>query len=153
MLPVAVAAARSGVGVSAGAVLLLLATGAVVLLRRRLATAPSPRAETWGCGFASPTPRMAYTASSFARTLVRGFGPALPAHVRLRSPRGIFPGPARFSSETPEAVLDLALAPAVRGYAAAALRLRALASGRIHFQALLVLAALVALLAWRFLWW
>jgi NADH:ubiquinone oxidoreductase subunit 5 (subunit L)/multisubunit Na+/H+ antiporter MnhA subunit len=153
LAPLADGAARSAWGISAGAAALLALTGALALLRRRLASAPAPRAETWGCAYAAPTPRMAYSASSFARILVQGFGPALPAHVTLRPPQGIFPRSARFASEVPEAVLDLAIAPVVRAYAAATSRLRGLANGRIHVQALLVLAALVALLAWRLLWW
>jgi hypothetical protein len=50
-------------------------------------------------------------------------------------------------------VLDLALLPAVRDYISATSRVRRLIAGRLHLQALLVLATLVTMLAWRLLWW
>ncbi|HET8723834.1 MAG TPA: oxidoreductase, partial [Anaeromyxobacteraceae bacterium] len=85
--------------------------------------------------------------------LTGGFRWALQPRVRFAPPRGVFPSSARFSTESREAVLDLALLPAVREYVAATSRVRRLVAGRIHLQALLVLATLVALLAWRLLWW
>jgi hypothetical protein len=51
-------------------------------------------------------------------------------------------------TEVPDAVLDLGLLPAARGYAWAALRVRLLYLRRIQFQILLVLATLLAVLAW-----
>ncbi len=121
------------------------------LARRRLGSAGA--STTWGCGYAYPTPRMAYTGSSFAQILNHGFRWALLPRVRLAPPRGIFPTGARFSTEPREAVLDLALVPAVRDYVQATSRIRRLVAGRLHLQALLVLATLVAMLAWRLLWW
>jgi hypothetical protein len=96
---------------------------------------------------------MAYTGSSFAQILNQGFRWVLFPRVRFAPPRGPFPTGARFSTEPREAVLDLALLPAVRDFSAASSRVRGLIAGRLHLQALLVLATLVALLAWRLLWW
>jgi hypothetical protein len=96
---------------------------------------------------------MAYTASSFAQILVGGFSFAIFPRVELRPPRAPFPRAARFATEVPEAVLDLALLPAARGLARAASWVRGRLGGRLHVQALQVLAALVAMLAWRLLWW
>jgi hydrogenase-4 component B len=110
-------------------------------------------AETWGCGYAYPTPRMACTGSSFAQILTTGFRWALLPRIRFSPPRGPFPASARFSTEPREAVLELALLPAVRDYISATSRVRHLIAGRLHLQALLVLATLIALLAWRLLWW
>jgi len=96
---------------------------------------------------------MAYTGSSFAQILNQGFRWVLLPRIRFAPPRGLFPTGARFSTEPREAVLDLALLPAVRDYISATSRVRRLIAGRLHLQALLVLATLVALLAWRLLWW
>jgi NADH:ubiquinone oxidoreductase subunit 5 (subunit L)/multisubunit Na+/H+ antiporter MnhA subunit len=150
--PAARVAASSATRVSVAALLLLVLVGGLWMVRRR-ATARASASETWGCGYAYPTPRMSYGASSFAQILTGGFRWALQPRVRLTPPRGIFPTSARFSTESREAVLDLALLPAVREYVAATSRVRRLVAGRLHFQALLVLATLVALLAWRLLWW
>ena len=145
------AASRSAVRVSGVALVLLAVVGALVLWRRRRAAAPDPVSETWGCGYSRPTFRMAYTGSSFAQILNQGFRFVLFPRVRFSPPRGPFPASASFSTEPREAVLDLALLPAVRDYIQATSRIRGLVAGRLHLQALLVLATLVAMLAWRFL--
>jgi len=149
------AAGASATGVSLGAAVLLAALGLLVVLRRRLGLlrGTAPRSDTWGCGYAHPSARMEYTASSFAQILVQGFRFALLPRVELQPPRGLFPGFARFATSVPDAVLDLAILPAVRAYGVAAGWVRGRLAGRIHFYAVLVLATLVALLAWRLLWW
>ena len=56
--------------------LLLLGLGCVVL-RQRLGAGELATGITWSCGYAAPTARMQYTASSFAQMLVGLFGWAL----------------------------------------------------------------------------
>jgi hydrogenase-4 component B len=139
-------------GLVSGVAFVLVGTVAGLwFLRRRLGAGVA--GETWSCGYASPTARMAYTGSSFAQILNQGFRWVLLPRVRFSPPKGPFPTGARFSTEPREAVLDLALLPAVRDYLSATSRVRGLIAGRLHLQALLVLATLVALLAWRLLWW
>jgi formate hydrogenlyase subunit 3/multisubunit Na+/H+ antiporter MnhD subunit len=158
-------AARASAGawrVSVVAAALLLAAVGVALLRRRLG---APRAadalrqaqgerlvETWSCGFAAPTARMQYTGSSFAELLVRRFSWAI--FPRASAPRleGPFPAEAAFHTAVPDTVLDLALSPAARGFRSLATRAHLLYLRRIQFQVLLVLATLVAVLAWGFVW-
>jgi formate hydrogenlyase subunit 3/multisubunit Na+/H+ antiporter MnhD subunit len=151
----AAAASASASWVSGVAAALLLAAALLVALRRRrLAAAPgAPDAETWGCGFAAPTPRIQYTGSSFAALLVERFSWAIFPRA-LETPRleGPFPPRAAFRTEVPDTVLDLALAPAARAYAWLATRARLLYLRRIQFQMLLVVATLVLALAWGFFW-
>ena len=94
---------------------------------------------------------MQYTGSSFAELLLARFSWV----VRSRGARprldGPFPGPAALHTHVPDAVLDLALLPAVRGFRWLATGAHLLYLRRIHFQVLLVLATLVAMLAWGFL--
>lgn len=73
------------------------------------------RAPTWDCGYASPGPRMQYTASSFARTIESMFAWAL--RPRERAPRieGPFPLNASMESHVDDAVLDRLIVPAARG--------------------------------------
>ncbi len=145
------AASGTATWVSGVAFVLVGTVAGLWLLRRRLGAGTA--AETWSCGYAYPTARMAYTGSSFAQILNQGFRWVLLPRVRFTPPKGPFPTGARFSTEPREAVLDLALLPAVRDYISATSRVRGLIAGRLHLQALLVLATLVALLAWRLLWW
>ena len=144
-------AAASAWRVSLTALALLLALGALWLLRRAWLRGPQPRAETWGCGFTAPTARMQYTGSSFAEMLVQRFLWAFRPRVSLTPPRGLFPRQAAFAAEVPDTVLDRWLLPALRAGEALSARLRALFPAAVHFQAVLVLATLVVLLAWRFL--
>jgi formate hydrogenlyase subunit 3/multisubunit Na+/H+ antiporter MnhD subunit len=149
----AVAAGASAAGITSVALALAVLVALLLLARRRLAVGAAPASDTWGCGYAYPTPRMAYTGSSFAQILNDGFRWVLFPRVRFQAPRGPFPTSARFSTEPREAVLDLTILPWVRGYGAAASRVRGLLAGRVHLYALLVLATLVFILAWRLLWW
>ncbi|WP_243338112.1 proton-conducting transporter transmembrane domain-containing protein [Anaeromyxobacter soli] len=149
------AAARAGAGasrVSVAAAALLVATAGLVLLRRRLGAPRAPDVETWGCAFSGPLPRAQYTGSSFAELLVRRFSWAI--FPRGAAPRlgGAFPARAAFHTEVPDTVLDLALAPAARGFRWLAARAHLLFLRRIQFQVLLVLATLLAILAWGFGW-
>jgi len=146
-------AAASAAWVSAVAVALLVAVGLLALLARGRPARPVPRSETWGCGYAFPTARMEYTGSSFAQILVEGFRSVLVPRVELSQPRGAFPRSARFATEVPDLVLDRAILPAVHACEGGARAVRSAFPGRIHLYAVLVLLALVALLAWRFIWW
>jgi NADH:ubiquinone oxidoreductase subunit 5 (subunit L)/multisubunit Na+/H+ antiporter MnhA subunit len=149
-------AARAGASalrVSAVAAVLVLVAGAALLVRRRRLAAHPKAApvETWGCGYSAPTARMQYTGSSFAELLLQRFSWAM--FPRVHAPRldAPFPRAGAFSSHVPDTVLDLALAPAARAYAWLATRARLLYLSRIHVQMLLVVATLVAALAWSVL--
>ncbi|HEY6002192.1 MAG TPA: oxidoreductase, partial [Anaeromyxobacter sp.] len=148
-------AARSASLVSLVALALLLAGGALWLLRRRrLAAAPAaPAVETWSCGFAQASARIQYTGSSFAELLLGSFSWAVRPRGGAPTLGGPFPAEAAFHSAVPDPVLDLALVPAARVLGELASRARVLYLRRlIHFQMLLVLVTLVAVLAWGFVW-
>lgn len=67
---------------------------------------------TWDCGYARPTSRMQYTASSFAETITRIFRFVLRPHVQRPRVAGAFPPPSHFHCHVDEPVLDRALLPA-----------------------------------------
>jgi formate hydrogenlyase subunit 3/multisubunit Na+/H+ antiporter MnhD subunit len=151
------AAGRAGAGAGrvslVTAALLALAAALTALRRRRLAAHPAaPAVETWGCGFAAPTARMQYTGSSFAELLLKRFSWVILPRGERPALEGPFPGAAAFHAEVADPVLDLVILPAARGYAWAAFRARLLYLRRMQFQMLLVLATLVAVLAWGFVW-
>ena len=73
-----------------------------------------PRVGTWDCGYARPTHRMQYTASSFARSIVALFGWVLRPHMRQPRTQGLFPEPAAMDSHVDEIVLDRLLEPSRR---------------------------------------
>lgn len=124
-------------------VLLALCGLALAWLKHRKRRADAP--PTWDCGYAAPTARMQYTGSSFAD----GWALVLPGVTqRVRSIRGLFPGPHAFRLVALDAVGDGLVAPWFGRIAVRLLRFRRLQPG---FLALYILYLLVALLG-VFLW-
>ncbi len=66
---------------------------------------------TWGCGYARPTSRMQYTASSFAQLIVALFGCVLRPGVHRPHVGGPFPQPTEMHSHVDDPVLDRLLVP------------------------------------------
>ena len=79
------------------------------------------RAGTWDCGYAQPTARMQYTASSFAQTIVGLFAWVLRPASHLPLVEGAFPKRTSLHTHVNELVLDRLIVPVGR---AAAQRLR-----------------------------
>ncbi len=124
-------------GVAIAAVLTLLA------VTRRAATAM-----TWDCGYAEPTARMQYTASSTARGVVGLFGWAMRPVIHAPRPFTLFPSAAAFESHVPDTVLDRALLPTLRGAQWLLGYARYFQHGRMQLYLLYLGVTLVALLAW-----
>jgi formate hydrogenlyase subunit 3/multisubunit Na+/H+ antiporter MnhD subunit len=110
------------------------------LLRRRTVR----RDATWACGYGGVTPRMQYTASSFAAPLLDVFGPLSGARVE----RGV----AALHTHAIDLVLDGIVLPLWGMLHKGALRMRGIQHGRLHFYLLYVLAALLVLLGYLALW-
>ncbi len=70
------------------------------------------RGLTWDCGYALPTARMQYTASSFAQTIIVLFHGVLKPHGRRPRVSGLFPLPTLTHSHVDDPVLDRLLLPA-----------------------------------------
>jgi len=122
----------------------LLTWARALLLRGR----PVGGTVTWGCGYTAPTPRMQYTAGSFAQPLTDMLRHVLWTRTRETAPRGYFPGPASFHDETPDPARERLFSPLHLALVQAAERLRWLQHGRIQVYILYILLTLVALLAW-----
>jgi hydrogenase-4 component B len=135
------------VSVSGGILIGLVAAGAV-LLQRLAPVKETARTVTWDCGYAAPTPRMQYTASSFAQMLVGLFGGVLRPREQRPRVEGPFPSPQAFHSETPDLVLDGAMLPAARSLAWLASWSRVFQQGSIQAYLFYLLAILIALLLW-----
>ncbi len=105
---------------------------------------------TWDCGYAAVTPRMQYTASSFAEMLVRFFASVLRPQRKEPDLAPVFLGATRFSTHVPEVVLDLMVLPVLRQLTRARSWFLWLQTGSVQLYVLFVLAALVVMLAiWR----
>lgn len=97
---------------------------------------------TWGCGYAAPTPRMQYSASSLAAPLISVFMPVTGVRVHR--------APGEFATHAMDPMLDGAVRPVWHHVQRVAGRLRPLQRGRPGAHVLYVVAALVALLVYLF---
>jgi hydrogenase-4 component B len=125
--------------------LMLLVIVGAALLWRRCRSNGVEREGTWDCGYAAPTPRMQYTAGSFASMITGWFGWILRPRRNVHRPRGPFPGQATYEEHTPETVLEHVIHPAglvIMGLSAAVRRLQ---HGRLQAYLIYLLTGLAAL--------
>ncbi len=135
--------------VSALAGLLLGALGVGGLLYlARVRRSPVEAGPTWGCGYPAATPRMQYTASSFAASLVDLFSWALRPAVHRGRVEGAFPKRSGLSTHVADTVLDGVLLPLAARVASGFSRLRWLQAGNVSLYLAYVGGALLFALAW-----
>ncbi|MFO7535072.1 MAG: proton-conducting transporter membrane subunit [Kiritimatiellia bacterium] len=126
-------------------VLVALGAGLVLFFSARCRLAP--QVGTWDCGYARPTSRMQYTASSFAQTIIRMFRWLLHPH-RLR-PRlsELFPTSATMHSHVDDTVLDQMLLPAGHRVERVFAWFRRFQQGLIQHYVLYILITLIVMLS------
>jgi len=115
-----------------------------LLARRRVVSAP-----TWDCGYAAPTTRMQYTASSYAQPLTRLLGLSGRMCRDVTTPVGLFPKEAHLRTTTPDPVQDGIYAPVFAAIGRFLLRFRPLQGGMIQLYVLYIALTLLILLAWK----
>lgn len=126
-------------------VLAVLALIAAVWLWRRAGRGGLTRALTWDCGYVLPTPRMQYTAGSFAGIITEWFAWILRPVRHEHRPTETLPVSANFSEHTPETVLEYAVEPAGGVVMQLSLLARRLQHGRVQAYLLYLLIGLAAL--------
>ena len=102
--------------------------------------------ETWGCGYADSSPRVQYTASSFADTLVGLLSGFLRPERHLPDVSGVFPGRARLDVHVDDVVLEGVLRPSLARAGALLARVRVLQGGHVNLYIFIILLAALALL-------
>jgi hydrogenase-4 component B len=123
----------------------LLAACSIALLWSRVKRNGLSRAGTWDCGYAAPTPRMQYTAGSFAATITGWFDWILRPQRHVEQPSVHFPAHAHFEQHTPETVLEQIIAPVAGLMMRLSSAVRRLQHGRIQAYILYLLIGLIAL--------
>jgi hypothetical protein len=119
------------------------------LRRWLLAGRPLGETVTWDCGYAAPSPRMQYTASSFARPLTELFAGLLQTRSHGGAPQGWFPPSTWRTTETPDVCAERLYGPVFSAVERALFSFRWLQHGRVHLYVLYVALTLAALLAWK----
>ena len=129
---------------------LIALIGALAWLRRRLLAKRSVQtAVTWDCGYAQPSARMQYTASSFAQPLTELFAPVLRTRRNLTQPTKIFPHSSSLATETPDVADEMVYRPVFAGIDGVLARLRWLQHGNVHLYVLYIALTLLVLLVWK----
>ena len=118
---------------------------AAVLLWRRVKQNGIRRAGTWDCAYAAPTPRMQYTAGSFAGIITGWFDWILRPERHAHLPEDNFPAAADFTEHTPETVLERVIEPASSLVQRLSVAVRRLQDGRVQAYILYLLLGLAAL--------
>ncbi len=102
--------------------LFVVVVGGLLVVRRWALTRAARRdagvaatVTTWGCGYTQPTPRMQYTAWSFASFLVTTFRSLLWPERTFAAPAGSFPTAARVETHTPDMAEHELFQPAFHG--------------------------------------
>jgi hypothetical protein len=123
----------------------LLALGRVIALSNRAVSTTV----TWDCGYAGPSPRMQYTASSFAQPLTDTFDLLLQTRCFLCAPRGFFPKDASLATETPDPYQEYIFWPLFRAISRDLLLLRPLQQGKVQLYIFYIAVTLLLLLLWQ----
>ncbi|MBU4200225.1 MAG: hydrogenase [Verrucomicrobia bacterium] len=122
----------------------ILGLGRWVLLRGRVVR----QGLTWDCGYAVPSPRMQYTASSFAQWFVDWFRWALRTEHHRSLPQGVFSGTAFMNTETEDGFHEGLFRPVFERARWAFSKLRWIQHGQLQLYVLYIALTLVLLLIW-----
>ncbi len=123
----------------------LIAVLAAAMLWLRVKRNGLNRAVTWDCGYAALTPRMQYTAGSFAGIITGWFAWILRPRRHAKLPEENFPARASFEEHTPETVLEHVVEPTGSIVMRVSMAARRLQHGRLQAYILYLLIGLVAL--------
>jgi NADH:ubiquinone oxidoreductase subunit 5 (subunit L)/multisubunit Na+/H+ antiporter MnhA subunit len=121
----------------------------VSLRRGLLANRRVEQAETWGCGYVAPTPRVQYTGSSFVQPLALLFRLFLQPRDEAQPPHGLFPTHAKLHTHTPDLFRRFIYEPvfAMTGWIAS--QLHRLQEGHIQVYVLYIALTILVLLIWK----
>ena len=131
-----------------GLALLAVVGGASTWLMVRWPQKRIRRVDTWGCGYAFPTARMQYTASSFAQMLVGIFHWVLRPQTLRPHLDKLFAKPSHFHSHVDDLVLERQLIPAARTMERWLSRFRKLQQGLTQHYVLYILIIVLVLMMW-----
>lgn len=129
-------------------VLIGVMAGLAGLRSMLLANRDVGRSQTWDCGYAEPTARMQYTASSYTQAQVDFYLPVMPVDTDIQKPIGLFPQPGHFRQSVPDSFLKYGYARLFRLVDELLARLSWLQQGQVNIYVLYIAATLFGLLIW-----
>lgn len=119
----------------------------LVLLRRwLLSRRVVEQLVTWDCGYAKPTARMQYTASSFVQPVTSFFKMFLNLRTVSEMPDGIFPKRGSFLTSAADIFQSKLFAPLISRFMGVVSLFKIIQQGRVQVYVLYVVIALITLL-------
>jgi hydrogenase-4 component B len=103
---------------------------------------------TWDCGYAQPTSKMQYTASSYTQAQADFYLPVVPVEEDIKKPVGLFPLPGHFRQAVPDAFLKYGYTSLFRTLHRLLARLSWLQQGQVNIYVLYIAVTLFGLLIW-----
>jgi formate hydrogenlyase subunit 3/multisubunit Na+/H+ antiporter MnhD subunit len=138
------------VAITRVALVLLLLIALLSVFRLGLLRGRAVRtATTWGCGYNALSPRMQYTAISFAEPLLTPFAPLIPARIQEQRLVGYFPAKASYEKQFGDVAWERFLLPGTRRVVRAISRLHVIQQGRVQLYLVYIAVTLVVLLLWQ----
>lgn len=135
--------------VTAGCAVFIILLAAIAGLRSYLLSGRSVGTSvTWDCGYAAPTARMQYTASSFAQPVMELFQFFLRTKKHIAIPDTYFPSSANFESHTPDIGREHLYKPVFTGIKKFFGQMKIVQEGHIHIYVLYIVVTLLILLFW-----
>jgi len=138
----------AGITASIGAVSFIASvlTGIFIILRVYGCRKQERIALTWDCGYAKPSAKMAYTATSFTATMVDFFSFLLRPRKKVTPPQGIFSGTAEYDENIEDAGLRTWWTPVFKFFTFTADKIHQLQSGSLHFYLLVIVLTLLGMI-------
>jgi NADH:ubiquinone oxidoreductase subunit 5 (subunit L)/multisubunit Na+/H+ antiporter MnhA subunit len=136
--------------VTAGSTVFIVCLVAIAGLRSILISRHSVgKSVTWDCGYAAPTPRMQYTASSFAQPVIDLFQFFLRTKKNTTISDSYFPAAANFETHTLDTSRESIYKPLYKVIGRFFQRMQVVQEGRIHIYVLYIVFTLLILLFWN----
>jgi len=136
--------------ITVGSIALLLLVAGLTLLRRFLLSGREVGSSvTWDCGYCAPSPRMQYSASSFAQPITDIFRMFLRTEKHLRLSEQYFPASAAFKTHTLDVGFEKIYRPVFDGVKQVCARFAVLQHGSMHLYVLYIVITLLVLLVWQ----
>ena len=128
-----------------GVVLWIAIVLAFVAIRRLVRR--QRQADTWGCGYLAPTPRMQYSGASFAEGIHRLLPRLLRARIVAQPSTELFPSPREMKADRQDPFTRAAYEPLLDRGARRFGQLRWVQQGLLHIYILYVVLAVVVVIA------
>jgi hydrogenase-4 component B len=138
-------------GITRVMIILLILIAALIVIRRLLLKDRIPRAaETWACAYSAVTPRMQYSAASFAEPVLGPFSALLSRRVNFDGLTGYFPEHARYEEHLGDLAGERFIVPTANRFMDFLQGFRAIQHGRVQLYLAYIFFTLMALLALQF---